>query len=43
MAGAYAVSAVALGVIWFAAIRGTGGAAGTRLDPAASRSLAATR
>ena len=33
MTGAYAVSAVTLGVIWFAAIRGTGGAAGTRLDP----------
>ena len=33
MTGAYAVSAVTLGAIWFAAIRGTGGAAGTRLDP----------
>ena len=33
MAGAYAASGIVLGVIWLAAIRGTGGAAGTRLDP----------
>jgi hypothetical protein len=33
MCGAFAVSALTLGAIWFAAIHGTGGAAGTRLDP----------